>query len=381
MDSDDVNNLVVGIVCVVILLVYHLWLLRVIKKTPEKTVPGLTSHGRRAWVASMMKGNKDILAVQSLRNLIMASSILGSSCVAIIFGFIAFMGTIVTHGDTLDSNGNPLGSQFGFTLDRLFGTKVMILLIIYCITFFCFAQSMRFYNHVGLVININTPAEELEDYIEKDHNAHVDEGFSSDTEASGNGRSISPALRLKGARNQSNVRLGADNNPDATSTPRTAQLPTPEQIVNHRRQRSLERRHERRRSRNIRAYELTQRIEFVAGMLNRGSFFYTLGMRGYYISFPVIAYLWGPWALLGTTLLLVCILRIVDFNLDGYDSAPHNALRINETAVDVDMDTGESSQESGKPVAGPSATLSPPTGLFREAPSHKEALKTQKTPL
>ncbi|KAJ3198664.1 hypothetical protein HDU82_001147 [Entophlyctis luteolus] len=291
------------------------------------------------------------------------------------------MGTIVTHGDTLDSNGNPLGSQFGFTLDRLFGTKVMILLIIYCITFFCFAQSMRFYNHVGLVININTPAEELEDYIEKDHNAHVDEGFSSDTEASGNGRSISPALRLKGARNQSNVRLGADNNPDATSTPRTAQLPTPEQIVNHRRQRSLERRHERRRSRNIRAYELTQRIEFVAGMLNRGSFFYTLGMRGYYISFPVIAYLWGPWALLGTTLLLVCILRIVDFNLDGYDSAPHNALRINETAVDVDMDTGESSQESGKPVAGPSATLTPPTGLFRDAPSHKEALKTQKTPL
>ncbi|KAJ3198768.1 hypothetical protein HDU82_001039 [Entophlyctis luteolus] len=324
--------------------------------------------------------------VQSLRNLIMVSSILGSSCVAIIFGFIAFMGTIVSHGDTLDSNGNPLVSQFGFTLDRLFGTKVMMLLIIYCITFFFFAQSMRFYNHVGLVININTSAEELEDYLEKDHTPHVDEGFASDTDASTHGRSFSPALRLKGVRNLSNTRLTAlgtiaDNHPDSTSTstPKTTQHPTPEQILHHRRQQSIERRNERRRTRNIRAYELTQRIEFVAGMLNRGSFFYTLGMRGYYISFPVIAYLWGPWPLLGTTLLLVFILRIVDFNLDGYNSTAPNKQRINEIAVNVDMDAGESTREPAKPSAGPSTAGPPPPGLFGDASSHKEEQPQQKS--
>ncbi|KAI9346258.1 hypothetical protein BDR26DRAFT_128041 [Obelidium mucronatum] len=170
MDFYTTTNIAVSAACTLLLIMYHLWLASVIRRNPEKTVYGLSAHSRKAWVAAIMKGHKDILAVQSLRNLIMASSILASTCVAIIFGFIAFLATVVSHPESVDSNGNPMGSQFGFVLDHLFGVKVMMLLVVFCVAFFCFAQSMRFYNHVGLVININLSQEELRGLLEFESN-------------------------------------------------------------------------------------------------------------------------------------------------------------------------------------------------------------------
>ncbi|KAJ3068700.1 hypothetical protein HDU98_008180, partial [Podochytrium sp. JEL0797] len=70
---------------------------------------------------------------------------------------------------------------------------------------------------------------------------------------------------------------------------------------------------------NVRARAV--KIDFVARMLNRGSMYYTLGMKGYYIAFPAMAYLRGRWTLLGTTVLLMGILRIVDFHLEDLSPA------------------------------------------------------------
>ncbi|KAI9313668.1 hypothetical protein DFJ73DRAFT_804341 [Zopfochytrium polystomum] len=53
----------------------------------------------------------------------------------------------------------------------------------------------------------------------------------------------------------------------------------------------------------------------VASMVNRGAFYYHLGMRAYYLSFPVIAYLWGPWALLGASLVLCVVLHQIDLQV------------------------------------------------------------------
>ncbi|KAI8829807.1 hypothetical protein BJ741DRAFT_538311 [Chytriomyces cf. hyalinus JEL632] len=240
MDSYTVVNASVFSVCVLLVLSYHLWLASVVRRNPEKTVYGVNSHGRKAWVAAIMRGKKDILAVQSLRNLIMAASILASTCVIIMLGIIAFLATVISRPESVDSDKNPLGSQFGFFLDHLFGAKVMGLLVVFCASFFCFAQSMRFYNHVGMVININISAEELEEsmHLSPHHSTNVD---------------------------------------------------------------------------------------FVARLLNRGSMYYTFGMRGYYFSFPIMAYLWGPWSLLVATVLLMFTLRVVDFNADvvspGYGGA------------------------------------------------------------
>ncbi|KAI9346259.1 hypothetical protein BDR26DRAFT_916677 [Obelidium mucronatum] len=338
--DESTTNIAVCCVSALLLASYHSWLVWMIKNCTEQTVYGLSAHSRRAWVAAIMKGsNKDILAVQSLRNLIMASSILASTCVAIIFGFIAFLATVVSHPETVDTTGNPMGSQFGFVLDKLFGPKVMMLLIVFCVAFFCFAQSMRFYNHVGMVININLSAQELEECLnlgqndnalptteqepEKERNLTVEHPIQIDTDANRNALDMdSVSIRETNttntttnnnnharailSRNQSSESILSLRRNTATSGSRRRQGSVPR----HQQQQDM-------RDRQLKVHALASRIEFVARMLNRGSMFYTLGMRGYYISFPVMAYLWGPWALLGTTVLLVGILRVVDFNLEA----------------------------------------------------------------
>ncbi|KAJ3027857.1 UNVERIFIED_CONTAM: hypothetical protein HDU68_002946 [Siphonaria sp. JEL0065] len=282
----------------------------------------------------MKSTNKDILAVQSLRNLIMASSILASTCVAVIFGFIAFLATLVSHPESVDSNGNPLGSQFGFALDALFGPKVMLLLVVFCVAFFCFAQSMRFYNHVGMVININLHGDELEEAMNPSPRI-LETTPDSDKE-------LSPSENPFNQQSDSgSIRLGLDNemasrentlNRHAKAILRNQSSESVLSLRRHSRPKSIPRLQED-RERRKKVHALASRIEFVARMLNRGSMFYTLGMRGYYISFPIMAFLWGPWALLGTTVLLVAILRVVDFNLEALNPAmsePDDVLKMKE---------------------------------------------------
>ncbi|KAI8611797.1 hypothetical protein BC830DRAFT_1139637 [Chytriomyces sp. MP71] len=337
MNSYGILNLSVGAVCVGVLGAYHVWLIHIVRTQPEKTVYGLNLHSRKAWVAAIMKGKKDILAVQSLRNLIMAASILASTCVAIIFGFIAFLATVVSHPDTVNGSINPLGSQFGFVLDELFGAKVMGLLVIFCIAFFCFAQAMRFYNHVGMVININLSEKELEEYLHLSPSDSDSDGRDSlETEPethsiiqiNDSGFAVSKPSDIPNAPPTSipdfNSSIHQAPNralhlPDIRSLTPSLSLklkptsPTPQSPSR------------RRRERNLAVHSCSANIDFVARLLNRGSTYYTLGMRGYYLAFPVMAYLWGPWALLGTTLLLTGILRVVDFNTDLVSPAERRA--------------------------------------------------------
>ncbi|KAJ3027856.1 UNVERIFIED_CONTAM: hypothetical protein HDU68_002945 [Siphonaria sp. JEL0065] len=303
--TDATTNIAVGASCVLLLVLYHVWLVLVVRHSPEKTVYGLSAHSRKAWVACIMRDHKkDILAVQSLRNLIMASSILASTCVAIIFGFIAFLATVVSHPESTDSNGNPLGSQFGFALDALFGPKVMLLLVVFC--------SMRFYNHVGLVININLSAEELDECLHLNHDdSHnqSDQNLDSTIDVS---TTLSNGYSVEGSTSALNrgreARRISGNLVNRSSTPLyLATKSSPERAPSATSRAATERNSneklDKRKSRHLTLHNLAM--------------FYTLGMRGYYISFPIMAYLWGPSALLATTILLIAILRIVDFNLEA----------------------------------------------------------------
>ncbi|KAJ3080385.1 hypothetical protein HDU99_008527 [Rhizoclosmatium hyalinum] len=324
----DATNVALAAISVVLVVVYHVWLVSVVRSAPHKTVYGVNGLSRKAWVATIMRGkNKDILAVQSLRNLIMASSILGSTCVVIIFGFIAFLATVVSHPETTDSKGNPLGSQFGFVLDDLFGPKVMTLLVVFCVAFFCFAQSMRFYNHVGLVINIQMSAEELEEAF------HLSPSESSTDDCDHHDEPSGP-VDLVRTESHASMKLEFPNK--RSRSPERGSIMT---RLNHRGRLS----ESQRRQRHLNVHALAANIEFVARMLNRGSMYYTFGMRGYYISFPVMAYLWGPWALFGTTILLIVILRAVDFNLETLSPTLRGAAeksKLNADAKAVEVPVG-----------------------------------------
>ncbi|KAJ3210872.1 hypothetical protein HDU67_004942 [Dinochytrium kinnereticum] len=153
MDSPEIiKNSLCAVASILLIGGYHTWLAYVVKRYPSKTVFGITNEARRVWVYTIMKKKQDILAVQSLRNFIMASSLLATSCVFIIFGFVAFFGTIGSRRDTTNPD-NPLSTNFSFVEDPLFGLKMVLVISIYFLAFFCFAQAIRFYNHVGLVIN------------------------------------------------------------------------------------------------------------------------------------------------------------------------------------------------------------------------------------
>ena len=51
--------------------------------------------------------------------------------------------------------------------------------------------------------------------------------------------------------------------------------------------------------------------EAVPRVLNHGSFHYTIGMRGFYLSAPLALWLFGPaWMLVGSIVLIVVLYRI-----------------------------------------------------------------------
>ena len=71
-----------------ILVLYHSHLFYQVRKAPLTTSFGLTNRLRRDWVQTIMEGNKDILAVQTLRNWVMASSFLASAAILIGLGIL-----------------------------------------------------------------------------------------------------------------------------------------------------------------------------------------------------------------------------------------------------------------------------------------------------
>ncbi|KAG8381621.1 hypothetical protein BUALT_Bualt06G0140600 [Buddleja alternifolia] len=67
----------------VLMVAYHIWLLRQIIRRPATTVVGINAINRRFWVRAMMEdtSKNGVLAVQTLRNNIMASTLLASTAI------------------------------------------------------------------------------------------------------------------------------------------------------------------------------------------------------------------------------------------------------------------------------------------------------------
>ena len=95
-----------------------------------------------------MKDQRDILAVQTLRNQVMAATFLASTAILISLGLLnaAFRPGIfseISHALNL----------VGTTSETLWMFKLMLLGIIFFVTFFNFTLSIRYYNHAGIMIN------------------------------------------------------------------------------------------------------------------------------------------------------------------------------------------------------------------------------------
>ncbi|KAK4740444.1 hypothetical protein SAY87_032386 [Trapa incisa] len=132
-----------------ILFAYHLWLLYRIVKHPTKTFIGVNAISRRFWVLSMMEdvSKNGVLAVQTLRNNIMASTLLASTAV-MLSSLIAILMASGKHSHSSFLNVLGERSQFSFSV------KYFSILLCFLTTFLFNVQSVRYFSHGSILINV-----------------------------------------------------------------------------------------------------------------------------------------------------------------------------------------------------------------------------------
>ena len=139
-------------VSLLLLVGYHLFLRYQLRGDPLYTIQAINALARAAWVETVMSAsNKDVLAVQTLRNSIMGATFLSSTAVLLIVGTLTLSG----QGDKLSETWHVL-NLFGATHAEIWQTKLLILLLDMFVAFFSFAQAIRLYHHVGYMINVPT---------------------------------------------------------------------------------------------------------------------------------------------------------------------------------------------------------------------------------
>jgi uncharacterized membrane protein len=190
---------------------YHLFLRAKIRKNPTYTVQTINAIARTAWVETIMREKKDILAVQTLRNSTMAATFLASTSVLLIIGVLT-----LSEGDKLQASWHVLNTVSD-KHPELWLVKILCLLLDLFVAFFSFSMSIRIFNHVGYLINVP---------LERNH------------------RMITPA--------------------------------------------------------------------HVATHLNRAGSFYSIGMRAYYFTVPLVFWLFGPHFMFASTIGLLIVLYRID---------------------------------------------------------------------
>ncbi|KAK5777836.1 hypothetical protein F383_20144 [Gossypium arboreum] len=201
---------------ILLMVAYHVWLLYRILKHPTKTVIGVNAINRRFWVQAMMEeaSKNGVLAVQTFRNNIMASTLLASTAIML----SSLIAVLMTNGKGDRSS----WFIFGDESDLAFSIKFFSILVCFLVAFLLNLQSIRYYSHASILINV--PVKKM-----SHHHHH---------------------------------------------------------------------------------HHLT--VEYVANTVNRGSYFWSLGLRAFYFSFPLFLWIFGPFPMFFCCIALVFMLYFLD---------------------------------------------------------------------
>ncbi|KAL5222509.1 hypothetical protein ABZP36_027222 [Zizania latifolia] len=212
-----------------VMVAYHVWLLLRIRRRPATTVIGINAINRRIWVRHIMEepsGKHAVLAVQTMRNSIMAATVLASVAITLSSLVAALMASGVAHGVFSGAGGDSglQGGQgqlvVGAGGEAALSIKFFAILVCFLVAFLLNVQSIRYYSHAGILVNVPLHA------------------------------------------------------------------------------------HRRRRP--------GLAVDYVTAALNRGSYFWSLGVRAFYFSCPVFLWLFGPIPMFAACLAMVCALYFLD---------------------------------------------------------------------
>ncbi|XP_041010046.1 uncharacterized protein LOC121254155 [Juglans microcarpa x Juglans regia] len=204
-----------------VMLAYHIWLLYRIVQHPNKTVIGINATNRKFWVQAMMEDapKNGVLAVQTLRNNIMASTLLASTVIML----SSLIALLMSSSSWEKSSYNLV---FGVRTELGFSIKFFSILVCFLFAFLLNVQSVRYYSHASILINV-------------------------------------PFKKV-------------------SSSPHYLHLTA----------------------------------EYVARTVNRGSYFWSLGLRAFYFSFPLFFWLFGPIPMLLSCFVLVFMFYFLDVTLE-----------------------------------------------------------------
>lgn len=213
-----------------VMVAYHIWLLLRVLKHPNKTVIGLNAINRRFWVRSMMEdvSKNGVLAVQTLRNNIMASTLLASTAIML----SSLIAVLMTGGSSIGGGGGGGGGGrgsdslvYGAKSQLAISLKFFCILVCFLVAFLFNVQSIRYYSHASILINVPYKV------------------------------SVSPEHHHMTA-------------------------------------------------------------DYVATTVNRGSYFWSLGLRAFYFSFPLFMWIFGPIPVFLSCVLLVFMLYFLDVTFE-----------------------------------------------------------------
>ncbi len=156
-DNLEINA---SLIAIALLVLYHLIFFIMLHYKPLNTAIGRTNYMRAIWVEFVTTQQKDILAVQTVRNWTMAATFLASTSIVIGLGIVNFALT------TEKSIANvPYLSFISHDPPEIWHLKLLLLAFDFFFAFFNFTLTIRYYNHASFQLNIPLGIQSLQSII------------------------------------------------------------------------------------------------------------------------------------------------------------------------------------------------------------------------
>jgi len=136
--------------CLALILFYYLYLWQRTLRAPDSSAHSFNAKIRQRWVLMILANNNNgLLAIQTLRNSVMAANFMASTAILLIIGTLTSSEKL-SHW-LLQSELSNLIPAYSNELGSL---KLGLLVLDFFIAFFCFSMAIRFFNHVGYMIGL-----------------------------------------------------------------------------------------------------------------------------------------------------------------------------------------------------------------------------------
>jgi len=137
-------------ICLVLIVLYYLYLWQRTLRAPDSSAHSFNAKIRQRWVQMILANdNNGLLAIQTLRNSVMAANFMASTAILLIIGSLSSSEKL-SHW-LLQSDIQNLIPAYSNELSSL---KLGLLVLDFFIAFYSFSMAIRFFNHVGYMIGL-----------------------------------------------------------------------------------------------------------------------------------------------------------------------------------------------------------------------------------